>query len=291
MKTNRSFAPVCGSLIAAASLWVHECQANPFEYLAQALSRVVATSTLLNLGNYDYIPGPSIHGLYLAGGQSQGLRLDFERGVHYVVIAAGDEDVEDLDLEARTAGRALVASDTDSDPTPIIEFTPDRSERMTLTLRNCDGSQDGFCAMVILREVGRGGFSLREVTEALGNVLQKARVAGLFSTRFAESTFCLFGGRLNQGAESSLFDVQTQPGSYVLLGAGSDNIVDADLTVVRQYRAEDPAGTVIAQDLERDNTPICAFAVTAENYYCLRYKNYASEDGGSGFVFCCLLQQ
>lgn len=266
-------------------------QETIFDYLEQALTRVIVKSTLLNIVDYDYFPGNCLFGAYLSMGESQSLKAHFEKGVTYVVMAAGDDDIVDLDLELlSTSGEALL-KDTDVDPAPYLEFTPNFSGQMSLKITNYTSINDGFCVMVILRESSSAEFSTSQLAEALDNVIAHSQIAYIVSSRFARNSFCLFGGRLKSGADTYIFNTHPQPGNYLLVGAGSDNIQDVDVSVTRQKKYGDTSGNLLAYDSEADNHPVCSFSVNNNYYYLLKHKNYASYKNSAGFVFSILLQQ
>jgi hypothetical protein len=265
-------------------------QESIFDYLSQALTKIVASATIVNLANYDYVSGNCLYGVYLSEGESQSLIRHFEKGVDYYVLGAGDDDIIDMDLALLSTTGEVLIEDTDDDATPILQFTPNYSGKMTLKITNYNSTQDGFCVMVILRESYSGNFSLYQIGEALDNVIQNSQVAYLFSSRFARGTFCLFGGRLNERDGTYLYNMQPSPGRYALVGAGSDNISDVDLFVVRQRARGVTTGAEIAKDEETDNRPICTFTVYSGYHYLLRHKNYSSYRKLPGFVFSVLLR-
>jgi hypothetical protein len=265
--------------------------AGPFPYLAQALSRVAAAGEVAKLEHFDYAPGNSLLGTCLRPDQSQRLRTWLQAGQRYLVIGAGDEDVLSLNLEARTDTGLTLDSDLHDDPVAVLDFRVPQTGWVTLEIKNRRGPRAGFCAMVILRETsGREHFSLVALAQALRNSLSLARVAGLVSTRFAEGNFCVFGGRLNQGEDTSLYNFNLNPGHYVAVAVGSDGVKDVDLSIVRQYRHGDASGTTIASDTDAAPVALCGFQARSGEDYCIGHKNCQAQPGDEGFVFTCLLQ-
>ncbi|MEK7729327.1 MAG: hypothetical protein AAB354_13015 [candidate division KSB1 bacterium] len=267
-----------------------QAQNSIFDYLTQALSKVVAQATIMNLASYDYVSGNSLFGVYLSKGGSQGLNMHFEQGVSYVILGAGDNDILDLDLSLLSPSGTELLKDADEDATPILQFTPTYSGKRTVRITNYNSYRDGFCVMVILRQSNTGNFSLYQIAEALNNVIANSRVTSLFSSRFADGTFCLFGGRLSEGEDTYLYNTQPSSGEYALLAAGSNNVSDVDLTVIRQNGKDYTYGNEIAKDTASDNTPICSFTVHSGGYYLMKHKNYASYVNTPGFVFSVLLE-
>lgn len=265
-------------------------QESIFDYLTQALSKVVTEATIVNLANYDYVDGNSLFGVYLPQGDYHSLNMQFDGGVSYLVLGAGDDDIVDLDLALLSSDGRVLQEDADHDATPILRFTPTYSGKRTLKITNYESYRAGFCVMVILKESYTGNFSLNQLGEALGNVIRNSRITYLFSSNFARGTFCLFGGRLGKGQETYIYNTQPSPGQYAMVGAGSNNISDVDLFVVRQNGRDNTYGAEISKDTAIDNHPICSFTVYSGWNYLLKHKNYSSSGSSDGFVFSVLLQ-
>lgn len=267
-----------------------KAQTSIFDYLTQALSKIVAGATVINLANYDYVDGNCIFGVYLSKGAAHSLSTQFEGGVNYYVFGAGDNDIIDLDLTLLSSAGEVLLEDSDNDATPILQFKPNYSGNMILKIKNYNSYQAGFCVMVILRESDSGNFSMNQIAQALDNVIKNSRITYLFSSRFARNTFCLFGGRLNNGEDTFIYNTQPPAGRYAMVGAGSNNISDVDLFVIRQQARDYTTGTEIAKDTATDNHPICTFTVNPGYSYLLMHKNYASYGNSAGFVFSILLE-
>ncbi|MFQ5648552.1 MAG: hypothetical protein ACE5IY_01300 [bacterium] len=265
-------------------------QASIFSYLEQALTKIITQSTIVNLANYDYVSGNCLFGVYLAKGSSHSLNMHFDKDVTYLVLAAGDDDIIDMDLALLSSAGTLLQKDTENDATPLLHFTPNYSGNMTLKISNYNSARAGFCVMVVLRQSSSGNFSMYEIAQALDNVIKNAQITYLFSSRFARGTFCLFGGRLSKGADTYLYNTQPPPGEYAMVGAGSNNLSDVDLFIVKQRQRDYISGTEIAKDTATDNHPLCTFTVYRDRYYLLKHKNYSSRGDSPGFVFSILLE-
>lgn len=261
--------------------------AEPFKYISQAVSKVAAAGTLMNLGDYDFVSGNSLFGCYLRNGKSMSLRTDFEKGKRYFIIGGGDEDIEDLDIRVESDGGGLIGEDVKEDATPIVSFTPKRSERYTVKITNQKSQIAGFCAFVIMVESEGSKLALRQLTEALGNAMEHSRVAGNFANSFAEGCFCLFGGHLSADAECGLYDTSFEDAKFVMVSAGSDGLADVDSFIYRQARRGNSDGTEVDSDTDPDAHPVCEFNADSERYYYLKHKNASSK---GGFVFSSVLK-
>jgi hypothetical protein len=60
----------------------------------------------------------------LAPGESKRYDLVLNRGVRYAFFAAGDQNIRDLDIYIYDLDGNLLASDEDTDETPITQFAP-----------------------------------------------------------------------------------------------------------------------------------------------------------------------
>lgn len=264
--------------------------AAPFDYLQQALVRIITQSTLMNLADYGYINGNCLFGVYLSEGDSHNLNMHFERNRNYVVMGAGDNDINDLDLALLDSSGGTIANDTETDATPILQFRPRDTGFKKIKITNYDSDAPGFCVIVVLTETNGGKFSMTQISEALDNVIARSSIVSLFANRFAEGTFCLFGGKLREGEDTSLYNTSLAPGDYVMVGAGSNNIGDVDTFVIRQNGVDSQSGEQICADTETDNTPICAFEADSGEYYLFKHKNYSCSSA-EGFVFSVLLKK
>lgn len=265
---------------------------SAFPYLEQAMTRVASAARLMNLADFTHAPGNSLFGAFMASGDRRTLTTGVRAGRSYLVIAAGDEDVTDLDLAVRSSSGDLLVEDDDTSAVALVRFTAAESGRINLEMCNYRSDASSFCTMVILEQGRDGGdLTLIEFSEALQNALRLANTTGLLgNTRFVSGGFCVFGGRLAQGADSCVYDFVLPPGRYVAVSAGSDRVLDADLTVVAQHRSGAPEGRVVAEDDAVDSTPICMFRAARGTAYAVTQKNYATL-GSGGFLFTCLLEQ
>lgn len=261
---------------------------NAFDYMSQSLAKVVYISTLLNLADYNYDGGNSLFGYYLEEGTERGLYYHFNQSTTYLLIAAGDDDVSDLDIAITTEEGKELVSDRDASPGAYVEFHPPHSGKFLINLKNYASRRTSFCSYVVLTDTGSGKFSLDDLVEALQNALTIAQVRALIATQFPQNRMILFGGRYQEGQSNSVYDIGLEKGQYAFLGSGSNRISDVDITVVEQYRHQSLEGQQVCEDTEQDNTPICEFRADAGEEYALNLKNYASR--GDGFVFGVLLQ-
>lgn len=278
-------------LLFLPSVSLAQSNRSPFDFLKQSLVKILLASAVMEnqLQNYDYVEGNSLFGAYLAKGEYEGLTMQFSGGEEYLLIGAGDEDITDLDLAIVSTSGSVIVKDEKRDALPILHYTPQITGRRTIRLINFDAARSGFCAMIILKKNYSSSMTFDQISEALDNVIAMAQLSGVLTaaTGFAKNTFCLFGGRVAQGAEMYLYNVSLPYGKYLFVGAGSNNISDVDIFAIQQYESDNIAGAVVCKDVEEDRTPFCSFSASSGASYQLKYKNFSSYQ--PGFIFTILL--
>lgn len=71
--------------------------------------------------------------------------VQLTEGRAYVLLAAGDNDAKDLDLDIQDTSGKTLAEDTLTSPTAVVSFTPKVSGRYTVRLRLYDSRDDLPC--------------------------------------------------------------------------------------------------------------------------------------------------
>jgi hypothetical protein len=282
----------CAALLSVALFSPSAVRADdPFVYLGQSIAKVLVLGSLASTADYDYAPGISLAGVFLRSGESQSLTVPMDASTGYMVIAAGDEDILDLDVAATTATGRTLAEDDDETALGVLNFTPGESGPVTIELKNYFSLRPGFCAMVVLRAVPQARLEVEELAEAMRSAIVGARLWSLTATRFATGGFCLFGGRLGPGEECVLPTFVLPPGRYVAVTGASEQVRDANLAVVREGTIGGPSARTVAFDNDPDRTPICAFEAESRASYRFRQSNVAGPSAHAGFVFTCLLER
>lgn len=290
MKTRLTYVSAAALVSVGILLPLPSRADDPFMYLGQSIAKVVLMGSLASAADFDYAPGISLAGVYLRPGESQSLALPMNAGTRYKVIAAGDEDILDLDVVATDATGRTLAKDDDETAVGVLNFTPDESGPVSIELKNYLSFRPGFCALVVLREVPQARLELEELIEAMRSAMVGARLCSLRGSRFATGSFCLFGGRLGPGEDGVLPSFTLSPGRYVAISGASQLVLDANLVVVREAVAGGAAARTVAFDNDPDRTPICTFEAEPGANYRFRQTNVAGPGARTGFVFTCLLE-
>lgn len=281
-------------------------RAEAIDYLVQALGKLVAVANEHDIADCDYDGAGCLYGFFLDDGMSNGVTRVFEEGREYIVLAVGDDDVQDLDLKLLPMGGGdPLIEDVLTDAVPVMKFTVNEGGRYEIAVINADSNDEpSFCTVVVLvkdpyaplggkkgKKKGGGaggGFNFQEVVEGLDRIISAVQTRQLFSGNFPSNELILFGGRYDAGLSNSTYDYKLSPGSYVAMATGSSGVADVDLEVVRQDQRGDLLGQVVDEDIEDDALPICNFDATGDDHYGLTVKNAVSD--GPGFVFAMLLQ-
>ena len=143
-------------------------------------------------------------------------------------------------------------------------------------------------SVIVLRQKRNARFSLTPILEALQNILTYGEVSYRL-LNFPLNEWILFGGSVNEGDTTGIYNMRLPQGTYFLMGAGDSSVNDCDVSVVRQTTAGSPEGSTIAEDEEVESFGMAGFQATGSNYYNLKIKNYDSRNS-SGFVFGFLLK-
>jgi hypothetical protein len=259
-------------------------------YMAEALAEMMAGVRYLTdntaLG-YDG-GGVCLVGVHLPPGDSYDLDRPFQAGVRYVLIAGGDHDAQDVDLEILDNGRPVVAAA--STRLASLEFTPPRSGYYRIRLRLCAAFRDSFCAFAVMRRngydvpVGNLTAAGDQFLDMCRAVADRAGASGLRAGFLREPNQAAVWGIVLQGGQSRrISNINLGDNVTIGLAAGDTQATDLDLYL------EDNPGNVLAQDTEPDATPFVEHQPDGRGLYALRVKN-ADRDGPPTFALFGLVQ-
>ena len=80
----------------------------------------------------------------LAQGQTMTYTVTLYRGVSYVLFAAGDENIRDLDIFLYDENGNLIDRDTSNDNIPVVSVTPKWTGSFKLNVRNYAGRRGWY---------------------------------------------------------------------------------------------------------------------------------------------------
>ncbi len=232
---------------------------RPGEFMAQAIGRAVGGALQLqakheHLGFYD--EGACVLGAFVSANGSIDMTLAVTPGHEYVVMAAGDEDVRDMNLRVDADG-SLVGEDVADDAVPLVKFLP-KGDRVRVVLSMIDMDGGGSFGAVVLLEAKGVRLAPERVKHAVGTSLATAGSASAaISAHVPSATGLVF----QAGGEWAFYATLLEPkewwrtsgvdleGPSVLLGGG-DGI--ARKLTIEVRRGE----TIVARAGDKDDRPL-----------------------------------
>jgi hypothetical protein len=140
-KEWRSKLPVAalslGMLVLSAGKVSAQEKQGP--YIAQASQRLIKLIDKANGEGYKLQDNKlSIGGGWMKQGNENWVTLytiGLEKGTAYRILAAGDGDAQDVDVQIVDANGKTVAADTKNDPDAVVDFTPTVSQQYQVRIR------------------------------------------------------------------------------------------------------------------------------------------------------------
>lgn len=226
-------------------------------YSAQAVVRVTNIASTAKFINYGYREGLSILGGWIEGRSYLTFSTRLIQGVDYLLLAAGDNDAQDVDLEIVDANGNVLAKDDGKQAYAIVTFRPRVTAYYTLrlTLFKSRNNLPCVCAMTILKKNGWDVpvKNLDTACDKIGTALEAMdRGAQKFGKRVdfhrASNQWAFFGAVLREGENLSVTDMTMGTGDRLFVGAG-DRFAD---TVRLDLETAD--GRLVKRDLK--NGPV-----------------------------------
>jgi len=228
----------------------------PGKFMIEAIGEMLDAAELLNRKiGYGYAEGACMAGVLLHPKESYSLSRRFKEGVPYAIIAGGDSDAIDIDVEIIDSRGILVIRDDREDRMGVIEWTPEVTGEYNLRVNLFDGKREAFCAFAILRRDGYD-IPLKDAVHAAGKFFgdclqivataQKNKSAVDFLSGAGQAG--LWGTVLPKGESMTLSGVVPGDGTSVILSHGSDEAIDIDMHLLEGIK-------VVAQDIGPDSSP------------------------------------
>lgn len=258
------------------------------EFLVEAMASVLeAANGLENQSDYGYdVNGHiCILGAFVSPGQSVSLERHFDVGRRYAVLAGGDRDARDVDIEIIDPLGNLVTADTESDPSPAVTFYSNMKGTYEVRIRLYAAAQASFIFVAILSE---GGYHVPEenqfdaAVQLLGNYQRFADNgnASMLSTR---GNFAVYGSIVAGGEDTTVDNVDFGHGQRIVLTGSDMARSDLDLYVLNNFTEQ-----VQLSDVLKDSVPIVD-ATFYGGLYRLRLTN-ALPNGPSTFVLTGIVE-
>lgn len=280
---------LAGLLIVVATGAVNVMLAQgwtPGRYMKESLDATLAKAAFLEKGtDYGFREGICILGAYLDESAWVKWDVSLSYGDKIALIGGGDSDASDLDIKVYDDDGDLVAKDTETDASPVVNFTASSSGSYTfeLSLYACDAS-GSFVTMVIFEE-GAYSVPVSRLEYVSDLIVQKGtQVNEITSVSYhdVDNQWCLFGSLLGSGESSTISNLNMGDIDHVIIGIGDSEVEDADLCLI------DPSGDEDC-DTARDAIPVIQTTTSASQRYKLKITNYSSD--GTALVVASILDK
>ncbi|MEZ6104844.1 MAG: hypothetical protein R3B96_01690 [Pirellulaceae bacterium] len=247
-------------LLASNSLQVmaqeEESEWVPGKYMIQAVGEMLDAADVLQRDlKYGYAEGACMVGVLLQPQGDYTMTRRFEKGIEYAIVAGGDEDASDIDVEILDSKGNVVIKDDSEDRLGVIEWTPTTTGEYRVRVKLFEARIESFCAFTVLR---KGGYQipLQQAVDAAGKFFRdcngivsvaedRGNTVGFLSE---DGQAGIWGCVLPRGESLTMTNVIPGEGQAVMLGRGNDDDVDIDIFVMR-------GDTTIGEDTAEDSFP------------------------------------
>ncbi|HEX04195.1 MAG TPA: hypothetical protein ENH10_03440, partial [Bacteroidetes bacterium] len=229
----------------------------PGKYMKQAMDRIMVNAGLVELLMDDvrYMPGISVMGALFDVGEEISWTANFKGGTTYILMAAGDDDATDVDIHVSDSKGNRILEDTETDANPMLEFSPGKGGKYTVTVKLYAADASSFCSLVLMQENGVS-LELEELTNCVDTGLLTAAESG-FADDLAfideDNQWSLYGAPLGSGESITITNIHLKEDVNILLGAADSNCSDADLTLYDAYDNE------LESDTQTDKVPVLVY--------------------------------
>jgi hypothetical protein len=262
---------------------LQRCQAqgrSTGEYMSQAFLRVTALSAVADsLGRYGYSDGICIVGGWVDAGQTMPFALTLERGYEYLILAGGDNDAFDVDMEVVDSRGNVLESDTKTDPSAVVPFAPRATGVYTLRLTLYKSRMNVPCVCVLtvlkkggwtvpLKNLAQAGIQLVDGL-AVADTEARSRYERRVDLRRAPNQWAFFGAVLKSGTGISAGNMDLGRGFRMFVGVGDNFCDDANLYLLDEdYRT-------LKEDTRRDKIGVLSMEARGGRHG-LRIENASS---------------
>lgn len=260
---------------------------TPGKRFSESATRVMGgIKRVTDKNNYGYCEGICILAAFMTNGGETTFLRHFTRGEEYAIIGGGDDGVVDLDITILDKSGKAVASDTDADATPVVEFRAPATGQLTIKVQMAKAAKNGGFATVGLLVKGGYRVPVDNLAAALTNVIvqcedvnKKTTKNVLFSS--GNNQWAVFGSMVGQGKEITVENLTPGAGTRVWVSGGDTTTQDIDLFLL------DSKGKVVGEDTDDDAVPRVVANTGRGEQYGFRVKNVKSK--GTSLVLTAVL--
>jgi hypothetical protein len=255
---------------------------RPGKYMKQAVDLVANGAARITAGTEYGFDGDAacVLGAFLGKGQAITMTRQFVKGRKYAFLGGGSDGATDVDLHVVRASGEVIAADTETDATPVVQFTSDTDDPLMLRLSLADATRDGeFVAVAVMSNEGYS-VPAANLTKSFGSVLETAaRASELVQQRGANGLvfhaggdWAFFGTILNQGEGTSISGLDLAADTNVVLAGHDGQAQDIDIAVDDTTEGD----RRVATDAEDDDQPIVSVEPVSGHVYRARLVNAKS---------------
>lgn len=232
-------------------------------------------------------PGLCMAAARVQTGKSVSLSLSLSERRSYTFISTADRETTDVDLYLRDPDGKIIASDSEQDGTPVIEFRVPKSGNYQLQL-HIPASDQGinFVSLSLLQNSGRQIIEneYRRLTASFFASSQDI-ISRYPDVRWqaAPNQWCLFGFSLAQKEGHTFQQLPISAGRYYFAAAGGPACQNIDLYLANQENE------IVALDRAPDALPLLEFLSKDSQAYNLRIE--AKRTTAPSFILLGLFHQ
>jgi len=251
------------------------------KYVEQASANLVKLINAANADGYRLRENSlSIGGGWLKQSTSDWIKIftiPLKPNTSYRVLAAGDNDAKDVDVEVTNSAGKIVAIDGKVDPTAVASWTTKKGGDHTVRIRLYASKNNVPCVcMAIVLTQGKSGSQGKYVEQASAHLIKLINAANASGYKLRDNKLSIGGGWLKQNTSDwiRIFPTPLKASTdYRFLAAGDNDAKDVDVEVTNS------AGKVVAIDGKTDPTAVANYNVGKKGAgeYVVRIRLYASQ--------------
>jgi len=254
----------------------------PGKYMKQAVDLVATSAARVSASSQYGFDGDAscVLGAFLGKGASITMTRTFAKGRKFALLGGGSDGARDVDLHLLRASGEVVAADTADDATPVVQFTSDTDEAMTLRLSLPSATRDGeFVAIAVMSDHGFD-VPVANLTKSFGSVLENAaRASDLVKQRGANGLvfhaggdWAFYGTILAQNEGASMGGLDLAADTNVVMAGHDGQARDIDLAIEDSSEGD----RRVVADTEDDAQPLVTLQPSRGHSYRARIANARS---------------
>ncbi len=286
------FKALCCLLASALGLMANVRVANAtlsseFLLAEQAVTRVMgAARNLVASKPYRFDTGVCFGLAVLKRGDFIRSTHPLEKGVEYLIFAAGDKTVQNIDLEvSNSVGKLLSRDMAPTNKPSVISYVPQSTGNYNLLMRlRKSRNASGMCALVVMRRTGGYALPLSVLNEAAkpeeGMTAELKSLDNLLRFHHAHNAWAMYGTVLKQDGTARIPNVKFETAPHLIFaGSGDERATDIDLYL------SNGAGQRIAESTKQGATAMLNGQTQGDQNYSMTVANRKSKGASMIVVF------